>query len=1113
MKLIQQSKLYFREGNSDKVYEIDLCELSPTEYIVNFRYGRRGSNLKAGTKTPEAVSREKAEAIFFDLDREKRAKGYQTEIETFIEMPSLDHIQPDSPKAVILQRLQDAIEGKSSFQTTWKTSRVIWKAASLNIEEAIPFIIKLATKGKDELQTYAAFWALTKLKAVQAKPVFEAFAFQQKQKFYLRNIACEGLLTILEGDDLANFVQQLIEKLPLAIQQDIQNKDAKTLINDLAEHSEQLFVGYFSTLYLLSKVRTELLPLIHQTINSWAFRPPYFKQIRSIYKLAQVRNDYHTLAMLSYRFEKETAMFKKVQSYSQHIAELGRYVQTEKEIKNLDSKIAFSKHTKSYFQRNAANFLIETGKDKGAQEYIKLAVATLLQYTEADYSKEEEKLYSSYGMFQAKNKYKYTFITYPECSDSYLLSTILFGNDTERTLERNLTYTSTRRDVLCSTYYYDTNRIIEENPSPATRVVTNNSQSKPAADSGQSFFGAIRSLFGGKKKEEKEKEQEEIIAEPTPFEPHLKKRKVSVQHSELYPQHWQAMPNAYIQLLLQAQMNVIHRFAYQNLKSHESYNDICARFDSNTTLFFLKRDFKYPNKLGFEILEKRQEEFKRDFDFVAKVLDSNSKDGRRWAQEQIESDKDFFLSQLEFILQLINNSRKENIEWIEKLLKNSRFSDDRQQVILGKTVAELVNLENTDANNELGKLIINRVSLVASEQFGRVNWEVVEHLLLSPLPANIFLASNILRAKSSRAIATDIPVSLTGLFLGNEIPEVRQNGIQLLNQYPDNFLINHYNFVLNQVDTAYPEVLENVLTIIRRLVRSYSKGDQTIQHLVYTMIRKEKYEGAHAVIQAFIANELKENWNTGLTPKDIIKLIHAQYRISQLTGYDILKGYSKTNDFSIRQIISLGNHELLMIRQWCWNYFKQNIQRIRYEKGKALGLLDSNWDDTRAYAFQFFRTEFTEADWDSDTLISIVDSIRPDVENFGKELIARFFRPENALEYLSKLSEHPSVNVQELVTHYLTQYAGGQKEIISELDYYFRSVLTRVHKARVAKNRIFRFLHQEALKDVETAMVITPILDDLSAQSTVQDKATCIHILSEIKAKYPHLDMHLMIKN
>ena len=111
--------------------------------------------FKEGTKTAEYVSREKADFLFSDLEKEKRQKGYQSELEVFIELPSIENIDPKTVKGSILKRLEDATQGINSFKTEWKTSRVIWKAASLEIEEASPFIIKLATKG-DEMQLYAS---------------------------------------------------------------------------------------------------------------------------------------------------------------------------------------------------------------------------------------------------------------------------------------------------------------------------------------------------------------------------------------------------------------------------------------------------------------------------------------------------------------------------------------------------------------------------------------------------------------------------------------------------------------------------------------------------------------------------------------------------------------------------------------------------------------------------------------------------------------------------------------------------------------------------------------------------------------------------------------------
>ena len=64
MKLIKQKTLYFSEGKSDKVYEVDLYESEQDLYVVNFRYGRRGSNLREGTKTVFSVDYAEAEQIF-----------------------------------------------------------------------------------------------------------------------------------------------------------------------------------------------------------------------------------------------------------------------------------------------------------------------------------------------------------------------------------------------------------------------------------------------------------------------------------------------------------------------------------------------------------------------------------------------------------------------------------------------------------------------------------------------------------------------------------------------------------------------------------------------------------------------------------------------------------------------------------------------------------------------------------------------------------------------------------------------------------------------------------------------------------------------------------------
>lgn len=70
--------LYFNDGaSSDKEYHVDLVK-AEDGFLVNFRYGRRGQALTAGTKTKDPVPYDKAKKVYDKLVAEKMGKGYST---------------------------------------------------------------------------------------------------------------------------------------------------------------------------------------------------------------------------------------------------------------------------------------------------------------------------------------------------------------------------------------------------------------------------------------------------------------------------------------------------------------------------------------------------------------------------------------------------------------------------------------------------------------------------------------------------------------------------------------------------------------------------------------------------------------------------------------------------------------------------------------------------------------------------------------------------------------------------------------------------------------------------------------------------------------------------
>lgn len=67
--------LYYKEGNSDKVYTA-ILQREADGWVVNAQWGRRGSTMQTGTKTNLPVSYDDAKKIYDTLVKSKLAKGY-----------------------------------------------------------------------------------------------------------------------------------------------------------------------------------------------------------------------------------------------------------------------------------------------------------------------------------------------------------------------------------------------------------------------------------------------------------------------------------------------------------------------------------------------------------------------------------------------------------------------------------------------------------------------------------------------------------------------------------------------------------------------------------------------------------------------------------------------------------------------------------------------------------------------------------------------------------------------------------------------------------------------------------------------------------------------------
>ena len=225
--------------------------------------------------------------------------------------------------------------------------------------------------------------------------------------------------------------------------------------------------------------------------------------------------------------------------------------------------------------------------------------------------------------------------------------------------------------------------------------------------------------------------------------------------------------------------------------------------------------------------------------------------------------------------------------------------------------------------------------------------------------------------------------------------------------------------------------------------------------------------------------------------------------------------------FTTDEIVELAVADVLAVRQAARTLFDLVIDRYRQatnpgnhldEVARVIRLLDTDWEDARSFFFEAFRTRLGASDFTPGILVSVCDSVRPDVQQFGRELVTKYFTEESGQEYMLKLSEHPSAELQLFVTNYLERYCADDPRRLRELSHYFTSVLSRVNKARVAKARVIAFLTSEARKSEEAARVVAGVLTRQSVTVAVGMKASAIEAMLAIRRAYPDIPLPLDIK-
>jgi hypothetical protein len=249
-----------------------------------------------------------------------------------------------------------------------------------------------------------------------------------------------------------------------------------------------------------------------------------------------------------------------------------------------------------------------------------------------------------------------------------------------------------------------------------------------------------------------------------------------------------------------------------------------------------------------------------------------------------------------------------------------------------------------------------------------------------------------------------------------------------------------------------------------------------------------------------------------ISSETVLQLLNSRSGPAQEVGGFLLPTNVDPHSLTVAEIVKLSNHAIFTVREATWKMYGADVRRMQAELPTAVRILDSDWEDSRRFGFEFLKEKIDDSHLTPEVLISICDSVRYDVQQFGREMITRQFSKEHGPEYLLKLSEHPTASLQLFATNFLVEYGSDDPARIEQLAPYFVSILSRVNKSRVAKDRVLEFLRTEATKDGESARTISKILDRVSATCAISDRAACIEAMLELHESFPDLELPIELK-
>jgi predicted DNA-binding WGR domain protein len=575
---------------------------------------------------------------------------------------------------------------------------------------------------------------------------------------------------------------------------------------------------------------------------------------------------------------------------------------------------------------------------------------------------------------------------------------------------------------------------------------------------------------------------------------------------EAFARLWNQAPGDIIRLLTKSNCSRVTDFALQVFKNNASFID---HIEVQHLADLLRNSSEKVQQLGLDVLKLKFTNAIPDAEIIVALIMSSIKEARELGQQYIRSNPTLFAENVTFQSMLILSMELELHHWLEDFLKSHLPNASTGAAVI-QNILDVICAKDYLLDEAHAAAIGSFIRYYYSGGVALLNNEMIFDLLLHPNGLIQGLGGKLLALK--KLPAAQVPEKIIFTLLQSESALARTAAVDLLNNLDAAQLLEKKSLILSLCLSPLSDLRQSAQRLIDKLLQAEpDSGAGLVSLFLPVLTVKEKHEGLHADIYTLITGRLGA-YLQHIEKKKILSLCVSRYMNAQELGILLLQKNISLAELQVPELNALADSPLLQLRETIRAHYNANIPLVKENRKVSILLADAVWEDTRRFAFDLFRTHFTAAEWDVNMFVSLCDSIKEDVQAFGREMIAKWFEKDAGFEYLAKLSQHPDSRMQLFASGFLDTYAKNNYEMLEKLSGFFVTLLSQINKGHTAKVRAISLLHEEALRDEKSALLIAGIFNRMSASAAITDKALYIKALTDIRKKYNSVNVVLTIK-